>query len=60
MTKNLKKCKDCGRYALKNPNSKCKHCGGDLINPKPPKFSPIDKYAKYRLPYFKEEFSKKF
>jgi len=45
---------------LINPESKCKYCGGKLINPKPPKFSLIDKYGKYRILYFKEEFKKRF
>ena len=60
MTKYLQKCKDCGKYGLLNPESKCKYCGGTLINPFPPKFSPIDKYSKYRIIYFKEEFKKRF
>jgi len=30
------------------------------MNPRPPKFSLIDKYGKYRLEYFKEDFDKKF
>ncbi|MFX0186525.1 MAG: nucleolar RNA-binding Nop10p family protein [Candidatus Hodarchaeota archaeon] len=60
MTKYLQKCKNCSKYGLINPNLKCRYCGGELINPKPPKFSLIDKYGKYRLKYFKEEFKKKF
>ncbi len=60
MTKYLQKCKNCGRYGLANPELKCRYCGGQLINPKPPKFSLIDKYGKYRLKYFKEEFEEKF
>ncbi|MFX1500667.1 MAG: nucleolar RNA-binding Nop10p family protein [Promethearchaeota archaeon] len=60
MTKYLQKCEKCNRYGLQNPESKCRHCGGRLINPRPPKYSPIDKYGKYRLEYFKEEFDKKF
>jgi rRNA maturation protein Nop10 len=60
MTKYLLKCKDCGQYGLINPESNCKKCGGQLANPKPPKFSLTDKYAKYRIQYFKEEFKKKF
>ena len=60
MTKYLKKCINCGEYGLANPDLKCRHCGGQLINPKPPKFSLIDKYGKYRLNYFKDEFDKKF
>ncbi len=59
MTKYLQKCKECNKYGLQNPESKCKYCGGKLINPHPPKFSPIDKYAKYRIEYFKEEFKKR-
>lgn len=60
MAKYLQKCKECNRYSLANPESKCRYCGGQLINPKPPKFSLIDKYADYRLKYFKEEFESKF
>lgn len=60
MTKYLQKCINCNRYGLANLESKCRHCGGQLINPKPPKFSLIDKFAKYRIQYFKEDFEKKF
>jgi rRNA maturation protein Nop10 len=60
MTKFLLRCKDCNRYGLLNVDSKCKHCGGQLINPKPPKYSLTDKYAQYRMVYFKEEFKKRF
>ena len=59
MTKYLQKCKKCNKYGLHNPESKCRHCGGQLINTKPPKFSLMDKYGKYRMAYFKEEFEKK-
>lgn len=58
MTKYLKKCKNCDKYALKNPENECPYCSGELINPKPPKFSLVDKYAKYRLGYFKEKYKK--
>ena len=66
MTKYLLKCKNCGEYGLANPpdskkaEPKCKSCGSVLINPKPPKFSLMDKYGKYRMKYFKEEFKEKF
>jgi rRNA maturation protein Nop10 len=60
MTKYLQKCKECNKYGLFNSESKCKYCGGQLINPQPPKFSMTDKFAKYRLQYFKEEFKKRF
>jgi len=60
MTKYLQKCRECGKYGLINPKSKCKYCGGTLINPFPPKYSPVDKYSEYRIIYFKEEFKKRF
>jgi len=60
MVKYLLKCKNCHEYGLYNPKLKCQKCGGELINPKPPKFSPIDKYGKYRREYFKEEFKNRF
>jgi len=59
LSKHLLKCKNCNRYGLSNPKLKCGYCGGSLINPKPPKFSLIDKYGEYRLKYFKDEFEKK-
>ncbi|MHA1671654.1 MAG: nucleolar RNA-binding Nop10p family protein [Promethearchaeota archaeon] len=62
MVKYLLKCKECNQYGLNNSenNSKCSNCGGQLINPRPPKYSPIDKYGKYRREYFKDEFKKRF
>jgi len=60
MVKYLLKCENCHEYGLYNPKLKCIKCGGKLVNPKPPKFSPIDKYGKYRREYFKEEFKKRF
>ena len=59
MVKYLLKCENCHEYGLYNPKLKCK-CGGTLINPKPPKFSLVDKYGRYRREYFKEEFKKRF
>ena len=60
MVKYLLKCKNCREYGLYNPKLKCQKCGGELFNPKPPKYSPIDKYGKYRREYFKEEFKNRF
>jgi len=60
MTKYLQKCKNCNKYGLANTESKCPHCGGQFANPIPPKFSLYDKYAKYRIQYFKEDFENKF
>jgi H/ACA ribonucleoprotein complex subunit 3 len=36
----------CGKYTLKQ--ELCPYCGGKVISPHPPKFSPEDRYAKYR------------
>ncbi|MCC6041784.1 MAG: RNA-protein complex protein Nop10 [Desulfurococcaceae archaeon] len=43
----MRKCTKCGRYTLSK--DKCPFCGGDLIVPHPPRFSPEDKYVMYRL-----------
>ena len=44
------KCKKCGKYSLE------KHCdcGGECFFIKPAKFSPEDKYGRYRLDYKKK------
>ena len=41
----MKKCKVCGEYTLKD---KCPYCGGEVRIPRPARFSPEDKYGKYR------------
>jgi H/ACA ribonucleoprotein complex subunit 3 len=43
----LRKCEQCGSYTLKR--SVCPYCGGGLKVPHPPKYSPDDKYFKYRM-----------
>lgn len=43
----LRKCKECSRYTL-DVNA-CPYCGGKVQVPHPAKFSPNDKYAKYRI-----------
>ncbi|MCF7872363.1 ribosome biogenesis protein [Candidatus Woesearchaeota archaeon] len=45
------KCKECGSYGL---NAECA-CGAKRDPVKPPKFSPEDKYAKYRRKYKEQE-----
>ena len=42
--KNIKKCGSCGKYTLKE---KCL-CGSPSRSAHPPKFSPGDKYVRYR------------
>jgi H/ACA ribonucleoprotein complex subunit 3 len=43
--KHLLKCNKCNNYTLKEI---CPKCGEKAISPKPAKYSPEDKYAKYR------------
>ena len=40
------KCQDCGQYTLKD--KRCPSCGGIVKDPRPPKYSPEDRYGKYR------------
>lgn len=40
----LKRCSSCGAYSL---SAKCR-CGTETRTPHPPKFSLMQKYAKYR------------
>tara|TARA_B100000029_G_scaffold507726_1_gene593021 strand:- start:3560 stop:3718 length:159 start_codon:yes stop_codon:yes gene_type:complete len=39
------KCTECNIYTQKQI---CKNCNSKTINPLPPKYSPEDKYGKYR------------
>ena len=41
----MRKCPDCKVYTFKGS---CPKCGNKTVNPEPPKFSPEDKYGKYR------------
>ena len=45
MKMKMKRCNSCGEYTLE---SICPYCGGDLGEIFPPKYSPEDKYGKYR------------
>lgn len=42
----LRKCSKCNHYTLKE---KCPKCGEETISAHPAKFSPDDKYMRYRL-----------
>jgi H/ACA ribonucleoprotein complex subunit 3 len=42
----IKKCGKCNIYTLED---KCPKCGNDTISSLPPRFSPEDKYGKYRI-----------
>jgi len=52
MTWLLRKCIKCERYTLNT--DKCPYCGGAVRIPHPPKFSPHDRYLKYRMALKKE------
>lgn len=41
------KCLDCGRYTVLE---ECSKCGGKTVTVHPAKFSPDDKYSRYRSP----------
>ncbi len=43
----LRKCVNCEHYTLNKVS--CPYCGGPVRIPHPPKFSPDDKYLKYRM-----------
>ncbi len=47
----IKKCKSCETYTLKDA---CPSCGGQVVSPHPPKFSPHDPYGRYRRMMKKE------
>lgn len=42
----IRKCTSCGAYTLKH---ECPKCGSATADPHPPKYSPDDKYARYRI-----------
>ncbi len=42
----MRRCPECGRYTMKEV---CPVCGVKTYVPHPPRFSPEDKYVKYRL-----------
>ncbi len=42
----LRRCEKCKKYTMNQ--EKCPHCGGKVHIPHPAKFSPDDKYAKYK------------
>lgn len=43
----IRKCRECGSYTLSD--DRCPRCKGTLKNPHPAKFSPDDKYSRFRL-----------
>lgn len=43
--KHILRCKSCLSYTIKE---ECPKCGQKTVRPIPPKYSPVDKYGKYR------------
>jgi len=41
----MRKCPNCSRYTF---SEVCPVCGTATVNPEPPRYSPEDKYGKYR------------
>ena len=53
MRSSILHCKNCSNFTLQNL---CSNCNGKTSNPLPPKYSPEDKYGKYRR-MLKEKFN---
>ena len=52
MARHIFKCPSCKAYTM---GEKCMKCGKKTINPKPPKYSPEDKFGEYRREAKKEK-----
>ncbi|HEX2615639.1 MAG TPA: RNA-protein complex protein Nop10 [Nitrososphaera sp.] len=42
----IRKCQNCNIYTLKH---QCPKCSSQTVDPHPPKYSPDDKYVRYRI-----------
>ncbi len=42
----IRKCQNCSIYTLKH---QCPKCSSPTTDPHPPKYSPDDKYVRYRI-----------
>jgi len=56
MARHINKCTTCSAYTMEEQTCKC---GGTVITSKPPKYSPEDKYARYRRDAKKEDLKTK-
>jgi H/ACA ribonucleoprotein complex subunit 3 len=56
MSKHILKCQTCGTYTLKDI---CTKCGSKTVIPRPPKYSPEDKYGSLRRQAKDQEFKDK-
>lgn len=55
MAKHIMKCETCKTYTM---HESCVNCKSKTIEARPPKYSPEDKYAKYRRQVKKENLEK--
>jgi H/ACA ribonucleoprotein complex subunit 3 len=55
MAEHILKCLSCNKYTLE---STCSQCNNPAVIPKPPKYSPEDKYGDYRRQIKREELKK--
>ena len=56
MAEHIHKCISCAHYTFEET---CSACGSATIMPRPPKYSPDDKYAAMKREIKKEELKKK-
>jgi H/ACA ribonucleoprotein complex subunit 3 len=56
MKMKMKRCRSCKEYTLKD---ECLYCGGEVGVIYPPKYSPEDKYGKYRRILKKQQLKNK-
>ncbi|MCI4317300.1 MAG: RNA-protein complex protein Nop10 [Thermoplasmata archaeon] len=47
----LRRCRECGRYSL---HAACPGCGSPTSTPHPARFSPQDRWARYRRALYAE------
>lgn len=47
------RCGECGSYTL---GERCPACGGESVSPKPARFSPEDRYGRYRRMLKRDQF----
>lgn len=45
MKSSILKCPECGKYSMADA---CKDCGAVNLSPHPPRYSPEDRYGRYR------------
>ncbi|MGA1873791.1 MAG: RNA-protein complex protein Nop10 [Thermoplasmatota archaeon] len=49
MRSRIRKCGNCGKYTL---SQTCRDCGSASLNTFPPRYSPEDRYGKYRRMHY--------